>query len=73
VCVLQTVLSALSRKFDTYVVADAVSSRKQFDYEIAIRRMENIGAKLTTTEMIIFQLLRKAGTPEFKEVQKIIK
>lgn len=73
VCVLQTVLSALSKGFDVHVVADAISSRKEDDYNIALRRMEKEGARLATAEMLIFQLLKRAGTEEFKKIQKIIK
>ncbi len=73
VCVTQTVLSALNSGQNVYLIADAVSSRKKTDTEIALRRLEKEGVKLATTEMIIFQLLGKAGTAEFKQILKIIK
>lgn len=73
VCVLQTALSALSRGFDVHVVADAVSSRRDTDCSIALRRMEQEGARLATAEMLILQLLKRAGAEGFKEIQKIIK
>lgn len=73
VCVQQTVLDLLANGFNVSLAADSVSSRKQFDYETALRRMEKNGAEITTTESILFELLNVCGTPEFKEVSKIIK
>ena len=73
VCVFQTALSALKKGFNVFIVADAISSRKESDYKIALRRMEQENIKLATTEMITFQILKKAGTEELKEIQKIIK
>lgn len=73
VCVMQTGLELLAEGYAVYVVADAVSSRKGSDREAALRRLERHGAELVTTEMVIFEWLRKAGTPEFKELQALIK
>ena len=73
VCVIQTVLAALEKGFNVYLVKDAVSSRKLSDYNIALERAKQEGVKLVSTEMVIFQLLKKAGTKEFKEISKIIK
>jgi isochorismate hydrolase len=74
VCVLQTALD-LARNPDVaaYVIEDAVSSRKASDKEAALRRMEAHGVQRVTTEMAVFEWLRKAGTPEFKELQALIK
>ncbi|PKL87725.1 MAG: hydrolase [Ignavibacteriae bacterium HGW-Ignavibacteriae-2] len=73
VCVQQTVLDLLSNGFQVNVAADAVSSRKKFDYETALNRMNKNGAEITTTESVLFELLNICGTEEFKSVSKIIK
>lgn len=73
VCVQQTVLDLLAN-FDGWVcvVADAVSSREPGNSKIALERMAAGGAHIVTTEMVLFEWLRQAGTPEFKELQKLI-
>lgn len=74
VCVLQTALDlAQDPDVAVYVVADAVSSRKASDKEAALRRMEAHGVQVVTTEMVLFEWLRCAGTPEFREIQGWIK
>jgi nicotinamidase-related amidase len=73
VCVLKTALDALKEGLEVYLVADAISSRKESDYKTAIDRVAQSGAYKVSTEMIIFQLMEKAGTDEFKEIQKIVK
>ncbi len=73
VCVQQTVLDLLANNFQINLAADAVSSRKEFDFKIALERMRKAGAEITTTESILFELLEVCGTPEFKEISKIIK
>ncbi|MCX8107149.1 MAG: hydrolase [Ignavibacterium album] len=73
VCVQQTVLDLLANDFQVNVAADAVSSRREFDFQIALERMRTLGAEITTTESILFELLEICGTPEFKEISKIVK
>jgi len=73
VCVIQTVLDLLENNFQVQVAADTVSSRRKFDYETAIRRMENNGAEITLTESILFEMLNVCGTDEFKAVSKLVK
>lgn len=73
VCVQQTVFDLLANDFQVNVSADAVSSRRESDYNIALHRMRTIGAEITTTESILFELLEVCGTPEFKEISKIVK
>ncbi len=72
VCVSQTVHDLLDIGIDVHVPADGVGSRHQLDYERGIERMERAGAVVTTVESVLFELLERAGTPEFKEVQKLI-
>lgn len=73
VCVLQTVLDLLAEEIQVHVAADAVSSRRKFDYEIALRRMESNGAEITLTESVLFELLNVCGTEEFKAISKLVK
>ena len=73
VCVHQTALDLLSRGYEVQIVADVVSSRVQANKEVALTRMQSEGAKLTLTEMAIFELLGSADSPLFKEILKVIK
>lgn len=73
VCVYQTVTDLLSQGFDVEVVADAVSSRTEKNYELGLRIIESLGAKLTTVEMALFELLKESGTDEFKQISRLVK
>jgi nicotinamidase-related amidase len=73
VCVYQTVIDLLGGGYDVSIVADAVSSRTAENRELAIRRMMGEGAKLTSTEMSLFELLGTSGTGEFRAISKLIK
>jgi len=72
VCVSQTVLDLLDDGVEVHVPADAVGSRHRSDYEVGLRRMDDAGAVLGSVESVLFELLERAGTPEFKAVQKLI-
>jgi len=72
VCVGQTVHDLLERGVEVHVPADAVGSRHALDYERALERMQRAGAVVSTVEAALFELLERAGTPEFKAVQKLI-
>jgi nicotinamidase-related amidase len=72
VCVSQTVHDLLDQGVEVHVPADAVGSRHEIDYERGLERMERAGAIVTTVEAALFELLQRAGTPEFKAVQKLI-
>ena len=72
VCVLQTVLDLIAGGFRVYVPADAVASRSELDWRISLERMASSGATVTTVESVLFEWCRKAGTPAFKEIQKLI-
>jgi len=72
ICVLQTALHGLS-EHRVHVVGDAVSSRTLQNKDLALRRMEREGVTITSTEMLIYELLKKAGTDEFREVLKLVK
>jgi nicotinamidase-related amidase len=72
VCVSQTVHDLLERGVEVHVPADAVGSRHAIDYERGLERLERAGAVVTTVESSLFELLERAGTPEFKSVQALI-
>lgn len=74
VCVLQSVFDLLTDKSNqVFVVADAVSSRKESDKMLALQRMQLAGAQIVSTEMVLFEWLRAAGTPEFKQISQLVK
>jgi nicotinamidase-related amidase len=72
VCVSQTVHDLLDRGVEVHVPADAVGSRHEIDYQRALERLQRAGAVVSTVESSLFELLERAGTPEFKSVQKLI-
>jgi nicotinamidase-related amidase len=72
VCVSQTVHDLLARGIEVHVPADATGSRHAIDYERGVERMQRAGAVVTTVEAALFELLERAGTPDFKAVQKLI-
>jgi len=72
VCVQQTALDLLAQGFRVYVAADAVASRRDLDRDLGLRRMERTGAVLTTTEAALFEWTERAGTPEFKQISKLV-
>ncbi|KAH0507474.1 isochorismatase domain-containing protein 2A [Microtus ochrogaster] len=73
VCILNTALDLLERGLQVHLVVDACSSRSQVDRLVAMARMRQSGAFLSTSEALILQLVRDAAHPQFKEIQKIIK
>jgi nicotinamidase-related amidase len=72
VCVSQTVHDLIGDGIEVHVPADAVGSRHQLDYERGLERLERAGAVVSTVEAVLFELLERAGTPEFKQVQGLI-
>ena len=73
VCVNQTALEALERGFEVFVAEDAVVSSTPEARAAGLRRMERAGAALLTVDMAVFELLRRAGTPEFKAMLPMLK
>lgn len=73
VCVYQTAQELLDEGFRVQVVADAVSSRREQDLQIALGRMQSAGAQLTSVEMALLELLKTADAPLFKPILDIIK
>lgn len=73
ICVLQTVRALLKQGYFVFVVADAVASRRALDHQVGLEQMREMGAVITSTEAVIFDLLKQAGTPAFKILSKLIK
>ena len=73
VCVMQTAISALNRGYAVHVVADAVGSRTEPSWRAGLKRMEDAGAVISTTEMTIFELLRRSDSAVFKEMLQHLK
>jgi len=73
VCVLQTVLDLLASGYQTYVVADAVAGRRSLDHEVALQRMANAGAVISTAESVLFEWCESAESPEFKQLSTLVK
>ena len=68
ICVAQTALAALREGHLVHVASDAVSSRTEWNWKIGLDRMRAAGAVISSTEMIIYELLRSSGTEEFKKM-----
>jgi nicotinamidase-related amidase len=73
VCVFQTASDLVKRGYHVEVVADAVSSRTLSNKTIGLERAKDHGAFLTSVESALFELLKTAKAPEFKEILKIVK
>ena len=73
VCVLQTCIGLLKEGYAVHVVGDAMCSRTEADFKTGLEYMRDAGAVITGTETVLFQLLGKAGTDEFKIISKRIK
>jgi len=72
ICVAQTALHLVPH-YTVHVISDAVSSRSLDDWNIGLQRMRRSGVVISSTEMVIFELLEKAGTDEFKAVLPLVK
>ena len=73
ICVTQTALGALREGYLVHVASDAVSSRTEWNWKIGLDRMRAAGAVISSTEMMIYELLRESGTEAFKEMLKHLK
>jgi nicotinamidase-related amidase len=73
VCVSQTGLDLLAQSFRVFLAADAVSSRNLKNYRIGVERLRDAGAVIVSTEMVLFELLERAGTEEFKQILALVK
>ena len=73
ICVMQTVIDLVAAGYIPVIVADCISSRKASDKKIALKRMRDEGAIVTTYESLLFELLKVAGTDESKKIQRLVK
>jgi len=68
ICVMQTALAALREGYLVHVASDAVSSRTEWNWKIGLERMRAAGAVISSTEMMIYELMRSSSSPAFKEI-----
>jgi nicotinamidase-related amidase len=68
ICVMQTALSALREGYLVHVASDAVSSRTEWNWKVGLERMRTAGAIISSTEMMIYELLRTSASAAFKEI-----
>ncbi len=68
ICVMQTALAALREGYIVHVASDAVSSRTEWNWKIGLERMRAAGAVISSTEMMIYELMRSSSSPAFKEM-----
>ncbi len=73
ICVMQTALGALNDGYLVHVASDAIGSRARWNWDIGIDRMRAAGAVISTTEMMIYELLRSSGSQGFKEMLPYLK
>jgi nicotinamidase-related amidase len=68
ICVTQTALAALREGYLVHVASDAVSSRTEWNWKIGLKRMRAAGAVISSTEMMIYELMRSSSSAAFKEM-----
>ena len=73
ICVLQTAAGAQAAGYLVHVASDAVSSRTPANWQLGLERMNRSGVTLSSAEMAAYELLERAGTPEFKLMQPVLK
>lgn len=73
ICVLQTVKGLLKRDIEVVALNDAVGSRSIFDYSTAIAEMRDAGARVSSSEIILFELIKDASHPQFKSISQLVK
>lgn len=73
VCVLQTVLDLLDEGYHVHLVSDAVMSRKKENWKVGLHVAAAAGAVITSTETALFQLMKVAGTEQFRKLSKLIR
>jgi nicotinamidase-related amidase len=73
ICVTQTALGALNDGYLVHVASDAVGARSEWNWKIGLDRMSAAGAVISSTEMMMYELLRCSGTPQFRELLPYIK
>lgn len=72
ICILQTALELIENGFEVFIAADAISSRNPEHKRLALERMRQHGAEIVVTESVLFEWLRDAAHPAFREVRKFL-
>ncbi len=73
VCVLQTALGLIEKGYSTFLAADAVGSRRVSDLALAVERLRLAGCQIVSSEMVVFEWLKKAATEEFRAILPLVK
>lgn len=73
ICVLQTALDLTARGLSVFVAADAVGSRSPAHCQLALQRMRDVGCTVVSTESAVFEWCEAAGTPEFREISRLVR
>ena len=73
ICVMQTALGAMNQGYIVHVASDAVGSRSEWNYHIGLNRMQDAGAVISSTEMMMYELLRSSSSATFKELLPYLK
>ncbi len=73
ICVLQTSLSALNHGYLLHVASDAVGSRAEWNWRVGLDRMRSAGCVISSTEMMMYELMRRSGTAEFKQMLEYLR
>ena len=73
ICVLQTALDLIKKGYEVYIVNDACSSRKEHEHYSGLELLKQYGAKITCTEIVLFELLKTSKHQYFKPIQMLIK
>jgi len=73
ICIFQTCVSLLEKGYQVHIPQDTVGSRTEENWRVGLELLKNAGAIITSTESVIYQILKKAGTEEFKQMLKIVK
>jgi nicotinamidase-related amidase len=73
ICVMQTALGALREGYLVHIASDAVSSRTEWNWKIGLDRMRAAGAIISSTEMMIYELMRSSSSSAFKELLRYVK
>ena len=73
ICVMQTALGAMNQGYIVHVASDAVGSRSEWNFHIGLNRMQDAGAVISSTEMMMYELLRSSSSATFKELLPYLK
>lgn len=73
ICVLQTAFDLINAGFEVYIIKDACASRNKLEYKTGLELLKQYGAKISCTEIALFELLKTSKHPNFKEIQALIK